>query len=104
MTLGEFLKEYTHNNIIRLVYKNTTGHEVVLNNWNDVSMDWEVLKGKGKFRHFIDNKVMGIANINFPSFAKIQYPEAFNIVIEKLENQPIIEEVIDEKSVYTEAM
>lgn len=55
MKLGEFIKNFSHNNVIRLVYKNKGGHEVVLNDWNDVSMDWEVNKQKGKFRHFINN-------------------------------------------------
>ena len=48
MKLGEFIKNFSHNNIIRLVYKNKGGHEIVLENWGDVSMDWEVNKAKGK--------------------------------------------------------
>ena len=38
MKLGEFIKNFSHNNMIRLVYKNKGGHEVVLTDWNDVSM------------------------------------------------------------------
>ena len=52
MKLGEFIKNFSHNNLIRLVYKNKGGHEIVLENWGDVSMDWEVNKAKGKnIRH-----------------------------------------------------
>jgi len=39
MKLGEFIEKFSHNNVIRLVYKNKGGHEVVLEEWNDVSMD-----------------------------------------------------------------
>jgi DNA gyrase subunit B len=46
MKLGEFIKNFSHNNLIRLVYKNKGGHEIVLENWGDVSMDWEVNKAK----------------------------------------------------------
>ena len=30
MKLGEFIKNFSHNNIIRLLYKNKHGYEVVL--------------------------------------------------------------------------
>ena len=48
MKLGEFIKNFSHNNLIRLVYENKGGHKIVLENWDDVSMDWEVNKAKGK--------------------------------------------------------
>lgn len=67
MKLGEFIKNFTHNNVIRLVYKvkNNHGYEVVLNDWNDVSMDWEVNKGQGKYRHYINNEVLGLTTLSF---------------------------------------
>lgn len=92
MKLGEFIKNFSHNNLIRLVYKHKGGHKIVLNDWNDVSMDWEVNKGIGKNRHFINNEVIGIASI----VTRGHYPEAINIIIERLENQPIIEEKKEE--------
>lgn len=96
MKLGEFIKNFSHNNLIRLLYKNKSGHEIILDTWNDVSMDWEVLKQKGKFRHYINNEVIGLATINF-SFRDdgIKYPEALNIVVERLENQEYLDEIIN---------
>lgn len=102
MKLGEFITQFSHNNIIRLVYKDKGGHKLVLDDWNDVSMDHQVLNGKGKNRHYIDNEVLGLAGICFPSAQGHHYPEAINIVIEELENQPFIEEVEENKSYHHE--
>ena len=56
-------------------------------------MEWEILRGKSENRHYIDNKVIGIKDI---LIHKCPYSEAINIVIEKLDPQPQVEEVIDE--------
>ena len=94
MKLGEFIKNFSHNNIVRLMYKEKGGHRCVLEDWNDVSMDHEILKSRGKNRHYIDNEVLGLATICFrPGDGIHHYPEALNIVIEELENQPFIEEI-----------
>ena len=103
MKLGEFIEKFSHNNVIRLVYEYKGGHKVVLNDWNDVSMDWEVNKGKGKFRHYINNEVIGITSISFQGGGIIHHTSAINIVIEKLDDQPFIEEVIEENSCNTES-
>jgi len=103
MTLGEFIKNFSHNNIIRLMYKDKGGHRCVLEDWNDVSMDHEVPKGKGKNRHYINNQVLGLTTINFSFGLGTHYPEALNIVIEELENQPYIDEVIEENVVNCES-
>ena len=100
MKLGEFIKNFSHNNIVRLVYKNERGYEIVLEDWNDVSMDHEITNGKGKNRHYIDNEVLGLTNILFQADSGIHYPEAINIVIERLENQPYIEETINKQKYY----
>ena len=93
LTLGEFIKTYIEpNSIIRLVYKEVgDGYNCVSESFSDNSMEWEVLKGKGKYRHYINNKVLGIACIAISG----HYPETINIVIEKLENQPQVEETIE---------
>jgi hypothetical protein len=78
------------------VYKNKGGHEIVLETWDDVSMDWEINKAKGKNRHYINNEVLGLTSIYFQPVKGHHYPEAINIVIEELENQPLIDEVEDE--------
>ncbi len=103
MKLGEFIKNFSHNNIIRLMYKEKGGHRCVLETWDDVSMDHEILRGKGKNRHYINNEVLGLAGIYFNS-GHSNYPEAINIVIEVLENQPFISETEDEVTYDTEAV
>lgn len=91
MKLGEFIKQFSHNNIIRLWYKNEGGYKAVLDHANDVSMDWEVNKQQGKFRHYINNEVIGLVGIEFSN--EIKHHDAINIVIEKLENQTHLEEL-----------
>lgn len=93
MKLKEFIENFIeHNTLVRLVYKfEGGGHEIVLDDWNDVSMEHEILKGKGKNRHYINNEVLGVTSI----YTGGSYPEAVNIVIERLENQTFIEEKID---------
>jgi hypothetical protein len=88
MKLGEFIKQFSHNNIIRLVYNTPGGYEIILEEWNDVSMDHEVINQTGNFRHYIDNEVLGLAGI----LTGGHYPEAINIIIERLENQPFLED------------
>lgn len=63
----------------------------MLEDWNDVSMDWEVNKQEGKYRHYVNNEVLGLVGINFSGSKGMHYSEAINIVIEKLENQPFLE-------------
>lgn len=91
MKLGEFIKQFSHNNLIRLWYKHEGGYKVVLDNTNDVSMDWEVNKQEGKFRHYINAEVLGLVGIEFSE--KTKHHDAINIVIEKLENQPQLEDL-----------
>ena len=100
MNLGEFITKFSHNNIIRLLYKTEEGHEVVANNWNDVGMDWEVTKQRGKFRHFVANKVLGLATISFRKDDNVHYKEALNIVIERLDNQPYLEDSSKPEYIY----
>ena len=102
MKLGEFIKNFSHNNIIRLHFKEGNVKGLVLKDWNDVSMDHEILNGKGKNRHYINNEVVGLVSISLRPELGHRYPEAINIVIEPLENQPYIEEVIDEQQHYEE--
>jgi hypothetical protein len=97
MKLGEFIEKFSHNNIVRLVHKEKGGHKLVLEDWNDVSMDHEITRGKGKNRHYINNEVLGLATICFQPGQGHHYPEALNIVIEELENQPTIEDKEDVK-------
>jgi|GEM_PF-1690008 len=101
MKLGEFIENFSHNNLIRLVYPFKSGHETVAPTWDVVSMDWQVNKQQGQFRHYVNNKVLGLASIYVCRDNK--YPEAINIVIERLENQPMLEEIIEDKRIYCES-
>ncbi len=92
MKLGEFIQNFSHNNIIRLVHNDEGGHRIVHENWNDVSMDHEVIRGIGKNRHYLNNEVLGLATIYLGPGQGQSYPEALNIIIEKLENQEYIKE------------
>jgi hypothetical protein len=94
MKLGEFIKNFSHNNLIRLYYNIKGGHEIVAEDINDVSMDWEVNYQRGVFRHYINNEVLGLASI----WCDGHYPEALNIVIERLDNQPHLEEIPREEN------
>jgi hypothetical protein len=67
-------------------------------------MDWEVNKQKGKFRHFVDNEVLGLTTISFGVGQGIHHAYALNIVIERLENQPYLDEVLDEQNCHYEAL
>jgi hypothetical protein len=101
MKLREFIEKFSHNNLIRLHYKVKGGYKSALETDDDVSMDWEVLKGKGKNRHYIDNEVLGIISI---LYQKGSYTEAINIIIEKLDNQPFIDEVTSGSVNYGESI
>ena len=102
MKLGEFIKNFSHNNLVRLLYKEKGGHRIVHESWNDVSMDHEIIRGMGKNRHYVNNEVLGLASIHFGGQKGLYYSEAINIVIEELENQPYLEEVIEDKSNYSD--
>ena len=98
MKLGEFIKNFSHNNLIRLHFKIKGGQELVLEGWNDVSMDWEVNNQQGVFRHYINNEVLGLVGISFGGSKGMHYSEALNIIIERLENQIVLEELKKECS------
>ena len=100
MKLKEFIETVIeHNSLVRLLYKEKSNHRIVNNDWDDVSMEHEILKGYGNDRHYINNEVLGICSIHTGG----HYPEAINIVIEELENQPFIEETIRDNEFNTES-
>ena len=81
MTLKEFIKEYIeHNSLVRVLYKHKGGHKLVLNDWDEVDMDHQIIKGGGKYAPYINHKVLGIASI----LTGGPYPESINIVIEEI--------------------
>ena len=55
-------------------------------------MEWEILKGRSENRHYINNEVLGIVCIT----GMKRNSDAINIVIEKLENQPLIPLIEDD--------
>lgn len=81
MILKDFIKEYVeHNSLVRVLYKNPGGHKLVLDDWNDVSMDWTIVKGEGKYAPYVNHKVLGVTSI----LVRGPYPESINIVIEEI--------------------
>jgi hypothetical protein len=100
MKLGEFIEKFSHNNLIRLHYKAERGHETVAESFDVVSMDWEVNKQRGVFRHYINNEVVKLLSI----CGIERHSDAINIVIERLENQPFIEEIIEDKQCNSESI
>ena len=93
MRLKEFIETFSHNNIVRLLYAIPGGHELVHETWDDVSMDHEILRGRGKNRHYLYNRVVGLASI----YVDGNNRDAINIVIEKMENQMQIPEATDNR-------
>lgn len=86
MKLIEFVNKFIeHNSIVRLLYKTKNGHECVLDSWDDVSMEHEILKCKGIYKKFINNEVISIASVLITSPS--HYSDAINIVIEKIEEK-----------------
>jgi len=82
MTLKEFIDEYIErNSMVRILYKDKPGsYRIILNDWDEVCMEWEIIKGKGKYAPYINHKVLGIASIS----VRGPYSEAINIVIEEI--------------------
>lgn len=95
MKLGEFIEAFSHNNIIRLHYTHEGeggGNICVLENFDQVSMDWEVNLGKGKYARYRNHEVIKLLSICTDS----KYPEAINILIERKPTEDIRDEVITE--------
>ena len=78
MILKEFIENFVcKNSLIRLWYPFKGGNEMVI---DGVSMEWEIIKGEGIFKKFINNNVIGVTDI----LVSGHYSEAINIVIEKI--------------------
>ena len=92
MILKDFITQYVeHNSLVRLVYKMGSGHKTVLNDWSEVSMDWEITKEKGKYAPYVNHEVICIASIFTPN----SYPDAINLVIKEIPRKVLREKKID---------
>ena len=78
MRLGEFLEKFSHNNLIRLHYRDGGGYICVAETFDELSMDWEVNDGKGRFAKYKDNEVIKLVGISVG-----RHSDVINIVIEK---------------------
>jgi len=89
MKLNEFIENYVeHNSLVRLLYKEKSGHRIVLESWDDVSMEHEILNGKGKFKDYINYEVLGVTDV----LTGGPYSEAINIVIKEID-LPILRKI-----------
>ena len=95
MTLGEFIEKFSHNNIIKLYYKTKEGHVTVLDDYKYTSMDWMINNCLGEYRHYKDNKVLGVVGI----LTFTEDADVVNIVIEDLgKDQVYYEEVASQET------
>jgi hypothetical protein len=83
MELKEFVETFVcRNSLVRLWYPTKGGHEMVIpNDKKSACMDWEIIKGEGVYKKYLTHKVIGVTDI----YTYGSYPEAINIVIEKIE-------------------
>ena len=83
MILKEFVEKFVcRNSLVRLWYPTKGGHEMVIpNDKKSACMDWEIIKGEGVYKKYSTHKVIGVTDI----YTYGSYPEAINIVIEKIE-------------------
>jgi hypothetical protein len=78
MILKDFIENYVmSNSLIRLHYKTKGGYISVGVDSNDVSMEHEIINGKGKFGKYKNYKVLGVKDI----LCEGHYTEAINIII-----------------------
>jgi len=80
MELKEFVTQFVcDNTLIRLWFEleESSGHIMAC---NDLAMEHEIMKGKGRLADFSKNKVIGVKDILIPDG---RYVEAVNIVIER---------------------
>ena len=110
MKLGQFIKEFIDDNsLVRLLYENMDGGHILVhsntsivkdNPWDLVSMEHEILNSRGINRHYINNEVIGITSV----LTSGNYSESINIVIEKLDNQPLVQEIPRNISYHSESI
>lgn len=80
MKLKEFIESFVcKNTLIRLWYeqKESSGYIMV---GNELAMEHELLKEKGRLSNFSENKIVGVKDILMTDG---RYVEAVNIVIER---------------------
>lgn len=77
MTLKEFIEKFVcKNTVIRLWTEYKGGHKMIHNADEEVSMEWQALKGESFQSAFLDREVIGVTDILCET-----HREAVNIVI-----------------------
>ena len=77
MTLKEFIEKFVcKNTLIRLWTKCKGGHQMIHCGNDEVSMEWQTLKGESFQSAFLDREVIGVTDILCDT-----HREAVNIVI-----------------------
>ena len=80
MTLNEFIKNFSRNNLIRLLYLDENGNLTCIGkSFDHVCMDHEIIDNKTIFSEYKNNEVEKLASI----LVYGAYSEAINIVIKK---------------------
>ena len=80
MQLKTFVEKFVCNNsLIRLWYPCDGGHQIFGKDIDTLSMEWELIRGEGVFKDYVDSEVIGVTDILVDG----HYKEAINIVIER---------------------
>lgn len=92
MILKDFIDQFVErNSLVRVLYKTPTGHKLILKDWDEIDMEHQILKGKGKYGPYINHNVVGVASIATSG----HYQETINIVIEEIPLHILREEKIN---------
>ena len=81
MKLKEFAESFVcRNSLIRLWYPVLGGGHMMVakDDGRSVCMEWELIKGEGPYKLYVDHEVIGVTDILCDDS-----PEAINIVIEE---------------------
>ena len=94
MELKEFVEKFIcRNSIVRLWYPTNGGNELVIKDDKaSACMEWKIIKGEGVYKKYLKHKVIGVTDIHTYG----SYPEAINIVIEKIEVEDFREKQLND--------
>lgn len=93
MILKEFVENFVCiNSLIRLWYPIKGGNEMVISGDKSVCMEHQLIRCEGIYKKYVNHNVIGVTDIVFRG----PYPEAINIVIERIELDELREKQFNE--------